>query len=150
MTAKQMWEAFLKVNPKAAGEEVEAWYYGGDHADKLAELTARGIKTATSSAYPLYEAEGEPLPRAGAYSVVMRRDGTAVCVVYTTKVYVVPYREVSAEHAWREGEGDRSLAYWRMTHEAFFSEALAKASLKFSQDMGIVCEEFVRVFPALS
>lgn len=150
MTAKQMWEAFLKVKPEAAGEEVEAWYYGGKAADKLAELTAKGIKTATSSAYPLYEAEGEPLPKSGAYSVVMKTDGTAVCVVYTTKVYVVPYREVSGEHAWREGEGDRSLAYWRMAHEAFFTEALEKAGLVFSEEMGVVCEEFTRVFPALS
>ena len=150
MTAKQMWEAFLKVNPSAAGEEVEAWYYGGNGADKLAQLTAYGIKTATSSAYPLYEAEQEPLPRSGSYSVVMKRDGTAVCVVYTTKVYVVPYRKVSSEHAWKEGEGDRSLAYWRMVHEPFFTEALSKADLTFSEDMGVVCEEFVKVYPVLS
>lgn len=150
MTAKQMWEAFLKVKPEAAGEEVEAWYYGGKAADKLAELTAMGIKTATSSAYPLYEAEGEPLPRPGGYSVVMKTDGTAVCVVYTTKVYVVPYRNVSAEHAWREGEGDRSLVYWRMVHERFFSEALAKANLTFSEDIDVVCEEFTKVFPTMS
>ena len=150
MTAKQMWEAFLKIYPAAAGEEVEAWYYGGKNADHLAELTARGIKTATSSAYPMYEAQGEPLPQAGTYSVVMRKDGTAVCVVYTTKVYVVPYEAVSPEHAWREGEGDRSLGYWRTVHEAFFSESLEKVGLTFSRDTGVVCEEFTRVYPALS
>lgn len=65
MTAKQMWKAFLKMTPTAAQEDVEAWYYTGTDADKLAELTAMGIKTATSSAYPMYEAVGEPLPRAG-------------------------------------------------------------------------------------
>ena len=150
MTAKQMWEAFLKVNPAAAGEEAEAWYYGGDDADKLAQLTARGIKTATSSAYPLYESECEPLPCSGTYSVVMKRDGTAVCVVYATKVYVVPYREVSSEHAWKEGEGDRSLAYWRMVHEPFFVDALSKVGLTFSEDLNVVCEEFVKVYPVVS
>ena len=150
MTAKQMWEAFLKVNPAAAGEDVEAWYYGGDNPDKLAQLTAQGIKTATSSAYPLYEAEREPLPRSGTYSVVMERDGTAVCVVYTTKVYVVPYRDVSSEHAWKEGEGDRSLGYWRMVHELFFTEALSKIGLVFNEDLGVVCEEFAKVYPVMS
>ena len=150
MTAKQMWEAFLKVNPAAAGEEVEAWYYGGNDADKLALLTARGIKTATSSAYPLYEAQGEPLPRSGTYSVVMKRDGTAVCVVYTTKVYVVPYRGITAEHAWKEGEGDRNLAHWRMVHEPFFTDALSKVDLAFSEDLEVVCEEFVKVYPVMS
>lgn len=150
MTAKQMWEAFLKVNPAAAGEAVEAWYYGGKDADKLAELTAKGIKTATSSAYPVYEAVGEELPQAGTYSVVMRRDGTAVCVTYTTKVYVVPFKAVSREHAWREGEGDRSLAHWRGVHGAFFAECLRKEGLAFCEDIGVVCEEFTKVFPVLS
>ena len=150
MTAKQMWKAFLKVAPKAAGDEVEAWCYGGKDADRLAELTARGIKTATSSAYPMYKAAGEPLPRAGVCSVVTRTDGEAVCVVYTTRVYVAPYREVTEEHAWREGEGDRSLACWRKIHEPFFTSALADAGLEFTEDMGVVCEEFSRVFPVLS
>ena len=150
MTAKQMWKAFLKIAPEAAGYEAEAWCYGGDEADKLAELTARGRKTATSSAYPIYEAVGAELPRSGEYSVLMRRDGSAVCVVYTSNVYVVPYRDVSEHHAWREGEGDRSLTYWRKVHESFFSECMEKEGLAFNEDMGVVCEEFSRVFPPLS
>ena len=150
MTVRQMWKAFLKVTPEAAGEEVEAWCYGGKDADKLADLTLRGVKTATSSAYPMYTATGEPLPQAGTYSVVMRTNGEAVCVVYTSRVYVVPYREVSAEHAWREGEGDRSLAHWRKVHEAFFATDLAEAGLAFTDETGVVCEEFSRVFPVLS
>ena len=150
MTAKQMWEAFLKITPSAAGETVEAWHYTTDQADHLALLTALGIKTATSSAYPVYETVGEELPRSGEYSIVMRKDGTAVCVVYTTRVYVVPFREVTADHAWREGEGDRSLAHWRKVHKEFFSTSMEKVGLSFSDDMGVVCEEFTRVYPVLS
>ena len=150
MTVKQMWEAFLRVTPEAADEEVEAWYYGGENADQLAALTYLGIKTATSSAYPLYEATGEPLPRSGEYSVVMKTNGEAVCIVYTTRVCVVPFCDVSKEHAWREGEGDRSLAYWRRVHREFFSACMEKEDLTFSEDTGVVCEEFTRVFPTLS
>ena len=150
MTVKQMWKAFLRVTPEAAGEEVEAWHYGGEHADQLAALTYLGIKTATSSAYPMYEATGEPLPRSGAYSVVMKTNGEAVCVVYTTRVYVVPFCDVSEEHAWREGEGDRSLLYWRRVHRDFFSTCMEKENLEFNETTGVVCEEFSRVFPTLS
>ena len=150
MTAKQMWKAFLKIAPEESGKEVDAWNYSGEDGDRLAELTARGIKTATSSAYPVYEAVGEALPRSGEYSVVTRRDGTAVCVVYTSKVYVIPYKDVSEAHAWREGEGDRTLSYWRKVHQAFFTECLEQQGLLFSEDMGVVCEEFSRVFPPLS
>lgn len=150
MTAKQMWKAFLKIAPEASEKEVDAWHYSGEDGDRLAELTARGIKTATSSAYPVYEAVGEALPRSGEYSVVTRRDGTAVCVVYTSKVYVIPYKDVSEAHAWREGEGDRSLSYWRKVHQAFFTECLEQQGLLFSEEMSVVCEEFSRVFPPLS
>ena len=78
MTVKQMWKAFLKVAPEAALQEVEAWHYSGKDADQLAELTVRGIKTATSSAYPMYAATGEPLPRANSYSVLTGTDGSAL------------------------------------------------------------------------
>lgn len=150
MTVKQMWEAFLKVTPEAAGEEVEAWCYGGKNADQLAALTAVGIKTATSSAFPMYKATGEPLPCANAYSVLMRTDGRAVCVLYTTRVYVAPFREIGEVHAWREGEGDRSLDHWRRVHEAFFSECMEKEGLTFNEDTDVVCEEFTKVFPIVS
>ena len=150
MTVKQMWKAFLRVTPEAAGEEVEVWHYGGERAEQLAALTYLGIKTATSSAYPMYEATGEPLPRSGAYSVVMKNNGEAVCVVYTTRVYVVPFCDVSEEHAWREGEGDRSLLYWQRVHREFFSTCMEKENLEFNETTGVVCEEFSRVFPTLS
>ena len=141
MTVKQMWKAFLKVAPEAAHQELESWCYSGKDADKLAELTVRGVKTATSSAYPMYIATGEPLPQADSYSVLTGTNGKAVCV---------PFCDVTEEHAWREGEGDRSLAYWRNVHKAVFTTALAEAGLPFSDDMGVVCEEFSRVFPVLS
>ena len=39
----------------------------------------------------------------------------------------VPFDEVSKEHAYKEGEGDRSLAYWRDVHEDFFAEEFISA-----------------------
>ena len=146
MTGKQMWEAFVAAHPEAAGTDYEAWCYGSDAADELARLTAEGIKTATASAYPLYELEKEPLPPVGDYNVILRTDETALCVTRTTRVYVVPFRDVTTEQAWREGEGDRSLSYWREVHKAFFTEEMASAGLTFTEDMPVVCEEFEVVF----
>ena len=146
MNAEQMWQAFTAAHPETADAAYEAWCYGSDAADELARLTAAGIKTATASAYPLYDLEGEELPKAGEYNVILRTDGTALRITKTTKVSLVPYREVSAEHAFREGEGDRSLSYWRQVHEAFFAEELASAGLTFTEEMMVVCEEFKVVF----
>lgn len=146
MTGTEMWEAFVSAHPEAAEKPCGIWCYGSSAADELARLTAEGIKTATASAYPLYEREGVLLPEAGEYSVITFTDDTAACVIKTTRVSVVPYKEVSAEHAWLEGEGDRSLAFWRKAHEAFFTEEMREAGMEFTVDMGVVCEEFEVAF----
>lgn len=145
MTHQELWAAYKAVDPDA-GEDYEPWAYG-DQPDRLAELTRTGVKTATSSAGPLYELEGEPLPRAGEHSVILDSREEAVCVTRTTRVYTVPFCDVSAEHAHREGEGDRSLAYWRRVHEDFFRKELEEAGLTFTPDMPVVCEEFEMVYP---
>ena len=140
-----MWAEFAgRYHIKDA--DYEAWAFGGD-ADELARLVLEGVKTATSSAFPLYALEEEPLPEEGEYSVILDGRGNAVCVIRTEKVAAVPFRDVGAEHARREGEGDLSLAYWRQIHEAFFTQELAQAGLAFTPDMPVVCEEFRRVWP---
>jgi hypothetical protein len=39
------------------------------------------------------------------------------------------------------------LAYWQQVHEAFFTECLAEAGLEFSQETGVVLEEFRKAYP---
>lgn len=147
MTPTQLWQDFLAVNLQA-GPEPEAWAFGAE-ADQLADLVARGIKTSTSSAHALYELAGEELPEAGGYDIVLDSRGQAVSIIQTTRVYVTPFSQVTAEHARREGEGDRSLAYWRQVHEEFFTIWLEEAGLTFSEDMLVVCEEFDVVYPKI-
>lgn len=140
-----MWAEFA-ARKNLKDMDYEAWAFGGD-ADRLARLTLEGVKTATSSAFPAYEREGEPLPEAGEYSVILDGRDEAVCVILTERVTVVPFREVDAEHARREGEGDLTLAWWRQVHEAFFARELARMGQAFTPDMLVVCEEFRRVWP---
>lgn len=144
MTGKELWEAFVKNNNmKDCG--YEAWSFGAE-VDLLAHLVAAGEKTATASAYPLYELENEPLPVVGAYSVILDSNDNAVCIIQTEKVTVVPFCEVTAEHACKEGEGDKSLAFWRKIHRKFFTECLNEAGRKFTPEMKVVCEEFAVVY----
>lgn len=140
VTAESMWRA------SGLEGEYDAWSFGGD-PDGLAALVLSGKKTATSSAYPCYEAEGEPVPEEGEYSVILdSRDG-AVCVIKTVKVYITPFSEVTEEHARKEGEGDLSLGYWRKVHRDFFTGELTETGLAFTEDMPVVCEEFEVVYP---
>lgn len=134
MTDKEMWTAYLLEYPCYENEGYEAWRFGGDDPDLLAELTGSGVKTATASAYPLYAYEKCDLPKAGEHNIILRTNGAAVCVTRTTHVTVVPFLQVSAEQARKEGEGDGSLQTWRTIHAKIFREELAEINAEFSDN----------------
>ena len=139
MTAEELWE-----RSELAGT-YEAWPFG-EAPDKLADLVLQGIKTATCSAYDLYQINNEPLPQAGDYSVILNSSEEAVCIIKTIKVYVTEFKNVSEEHAFKEGEGDRSLEYWRKVHESFLTNELATVHKGFDENTKVVCEEFEVVY----
>ncbi|ADL05758.1 ASCH domain-containing protein [Lacrimispora saccharolytica] len=144
MNAQQMWNQFAAQN-QITVTEYQSWAFGA-FADELAELVLKGMKTGTSSAYPLYEAENEALPKAGDYSVILDSKDEAVCIIQTINVSIVPFREVKEEHAAKEGEGDGSLEYWRKVHVEFFKKCLSEEGKQFDEDMPVVCEEFKLVY----
>ena len=144
MNAEEMWAQFAARSHVDA--PYEAWAFGCD-ADKLAQLVLEGTKTATASAFPLYAVDQESLPEAGQYSVILDSNDEAVCIIRCTGVTMVPFSQVSEDHAYREGEGDRSLEYWRTVHREIFQRWMQEAQLTFSEDMPVVCETFRRVFP---
>ena len=80
--------------------------------------------------------------------MVLDGQGQAVAIIETTKVTVIPFRDVSADHAYKEGEGDRSLTYWRLVHEELFTKWLADIGLTFSPESKVVLEEFQLVYKA--
>ena len=145
MTPQEMWNAYKQINPSIC-DEIDAWAFGVD-PDLLADLVFTGEKTATASAYDLYAVEDEPLPQEGTFDVILDSKDQAVCIIEITKVSVQPFHQVSADHAFKEGEGDKSLAYWRQVHEDFFKDWLGEAGLDFTPDSKVVLEEFRKVYP---
>ncbi|MGB3763461.1 MAG: ASCH domain-containing protein [Ornithinimicrobium sp.] len=119
-----------RLNPAGAylGRTVDealpppAWSFSSEarEADELLALVLEGAKTATSSARHEYEEEGADLPTPGMLAIVLDGAQHPRALIRTTAVEVVPFDSVSAEHAWAEGEGDRSLGHWRRQHAAFF------------------------------
>ncbi len=139
MTADELWKR------SGLTGKYEAWSFG-EAPDKLADLVVRGIKTATCSAYDLYRINGEPLPKAGDHSIILNSKNEAVCIIKTLRVYVTEFDGVSEEQAFKEGEGDRSLEYWRRIHENFLKNELATVNIPFGGDTKVVCEEFETVY----
>lgn len=115
--------------------------------DELAALVVAGTKTATAGALWDYEAEGESLPEVGGLEIVVDGAGTPRALISTTAVAVVPFDEVDAEHAYAEGEGDRSLEFWRGVHEDFFTRYAAHGH-GFSPSMPVVLQRFEVLYRA--
>lgn len=144
MTKDEMWEELLITYPYLKGVVYDAWSFGGtkEESDYLAECVKDNIKTATTSAYQLYAIEHEKIPSVGEISIILDSKGKAICVIETTKVYICQFNEVSKEHAFKEGEGNQSLEYWKTVHKEFFTTELKQYNQVFDENILVVCEEF--------
>lgn len=101
-------------------------------ADELLDLVMKGMKTATCST------EDEPnTSTPGERWIVLDGRGKPRCVIETTEVSYRKFNEMDAAFAHDEGEGDRSLVYWRNAHRTYFGRLG-----RFSEDMTLMCERF--------
>jgi uncharacterized protein YhfF len=146
------WEAYLATLPSESDSSrlsYTAWSFGDgqEMADELGELVRGGIKTATCSLLWEFEADNEKLPEVGDLSIILNGDSLPLCIIETTKVTLKPYNEVDERFAYDEGEGDRSLGYWRREHWRYFSRICAKLGRDPEESMPLVCERFRLVYP---
>lgn len=143
------WRAYRESRPDIAVPLAppEAFAFGDskEMADELGALVMRGVKLATASALWCYS-EGDALPEVGELAIVLNGHEQPLCVIKPTEVAVKPFYEVDEQFAHDEGEGDRSLAYWRGAHRRFFSRTLAYVNRIFDEAMPVVCERFKVVF----
>ena len=126
-----------------------AWAFGGDGdvelANDLLKLIQDGRKTATASALWEYGPD-DAQPQKGELSIILDGFGKPQAVIRTTSVEIVPFNEVTAKHAYHEGEGERTLASWRRDHEGFWRGTLP-ADKEFSETMPVICETFEVLYP---
>lgn len=148
---EKMWKDYLLLigeNVNSTNKKYDSWYFcdNEESANDLAELTKKGIKRGTTSLYFLYEIENEKLPKVNEYNVITDWCGKPKCIIKTKNVTILPFKDVDDEFAAIEGEGDKSLEYWRKVHIEFFSKELNRLNLKFTEDMLVVFEEFEVVY----
>lgn len=147
---KQMWKNYLESigeNPSNTNKKYTAWYFCDNEQDanELAVLVKKGIKRATASLYLLYSNE-EELPKEGDLSIILNWKGEAQCIIKTTSIDIIPYKDVTEEFAATEGEGDKSLEYWKRAHWSFFSREMKEIGKEPTDDMLVVCEKFEVVY----
>ncbi len=112
------------------------------NADLCAQLIRTGQKTATCSLSYWYESGEELMPVIGHLQVVVDWSGKPVCIIEIDSVEMCKYSEVTAEFAYAEGEGDRSLEWWRKAHWNFFAEECEELGIDVNESMELVLERF--------
>jgi len=126
-SVENIWNDFLYKHPDIEIRETPESFYFCDNkedADVCAELVNKGIKQATAPSLWWFEKNNEPLPKIGDQYIVTDWEGIAKAIIETTKVEQVPYNKVTPEFARIEGEGDKSIKFWKEVHEAYYKREM--------------------------
>lgn len=150
-SVSNMWKSYLECigdNIETTSKTYTSWHFCNDEksANNLANLVKKGIKKGTASLYDLYKISDEDIPKEDEYSVIINWDGIAKCIIKNKKVYILPFKDVDERLAFIEGEGDKSLNYWRRVHIDYFKNELLALNMEFNEDMLVVFEEFEVVY----
>jgi uncharacterized protein YhfF len=136
-------EAFVTQAEAALGGPLtilEVFGFGDspEMADELAALVLSGQKTATCG-WPINSELVE-----GTCSVMLDGRGAPLALIQTLEVRAVPFLEVDAQFASDEGEGDRTLAWWRQAHRQFFRRQ--PEGERWSDAEVVQCERFQVIY----
>jgi uncharacterized protein YhfF len=124
-------------------EKLEKWHFEMNEkaCNYLLELVLNGKKRATSSSFEAYNYSSEEFPKVGNLSVITDWNENPRCVVRTTSVRVLPFKDIDFSIAKLEGE-DLNIESWRKNHQKFFIEEGRELGYTFSENMKVVFEEF--------
>lgn len=144
---QQFWNSFTSSDANYThlkDYKFHAWSFGytSDLANKLGALVLSGKKTATCSLLRSYRGYEDEIPRAGVFSVLCDGSENPLCIILITHTWIEKFSDVDDRQAFEEGEGDRTLAYWRKVHIDFFTEYYKD----FSEDEDLLCERFKIVY----
>lgn len=146
-----MWKAFMASNPGFKDEEIpESDFFHNNRTDanKLAELTLKGKKRASSGLYSLYKKYNVDFPVVGTKQIVTDFDGKAIAIIENVRVDTIPFNKISKEYAQMDmGTEVDALEKWKKAHWDFFEIFLKESGEKPTEEMLIVAVRFKKIWP---
>ncbi len=115
--------------------DLESFSFGDSPglADQLLDLALIGKKRATC--WPA--SQGGKGAEVGKRWMAQDSQGRPRALLETVELTRRRFEDVDESFAYDEGEGDRSLDYWRQAHREYFIDQGT-----FSEDMELYCERF--------
>lgn len=139
-------EEFVKKSGLKIPTYNVSFYDSPDGADEILTRILSGEKCANTGLHNLFAAQMNLMPRVGDYTVLLDSKMQPRCITRTTRVEIVPFEDITAEYAAVEGDGNKSLAYWRESHRRSFTDACNEIGITFDEDMRCVCEYFEVIY----
>ena len=93
--------------------QLPTWQFGINN-DKLVELVLECKKTATTSL------DTTNISKPGERSILTFENEKKACIVETKKVIITQFKNITPEMAFLEGEGNRTIDYYKKAHIDYF------------------------------
>lgn len=114
--------------------------------NELLKLVLSGDKRATCELKIWFDNHDEPLPEPGDHWIITNGYGDPKSIIRTTQVDILPVKEIDAQFALEEGEGDKSLKWWKTAHDAYYERQATQDGFTYDDCMLCVAERFELVW----
>lgn len=148
-SARNLWGDYLDTHLEyafVAEPRVAHFCDNEKDANECLKLVLKGTKRATSHSLLGLQLRNESLPKIGDFTIITDWNGKARCIVRTVAVRLKPFFSIRKSYAKIEGEGDKSLNYWKKSHWDYYSRELEPFGRQPADSMIVVCEIFEKVF----
>jgi uncharacterized protein YhfF len=114
---------------------------------ELLSLVLDGKKRAATSLVKESELEGWPEPEVGQYNIILDGRDKPAAIIKTVSVRRCSFSDVDEEHAYWEGEDERTMDSYIREHTKYYTRRGVAIGFEFSPDMEVILERFELIYP---
>ena len=147
---KNFYEFWEKVKAECGIREdfTDAWGFGDtpELKQELLDLILKGKKRASNL---LIESELVEYPPSGVgqFHVILNGEDVPTAVIQTVSLRKAKFKDVDADQAYWEGEGDRSVESYLKEHVKYYTRVGKTLGFDFHEDLEVEFERFELVYP---